>query len=442
MKRKQKFRVEEGHRESAGMQASSSSSVQRHTLLRLQRSVGNQGALRLLQRKCSCGGTCEKCSGEPKLPIGPANDQHEREADLTAARVMRMEDPSNPRLENARENQKLRRQEASVSAGLAPPIVHQVLRSSGQALSATARSYFEPRFGRDFSQVRIHADDRAGESARAVGANAYTVGHQIVFAPRKFQAETEAGRQLLAHELTHVVQQGGTLSAQSSTSRGGVLQKDEGGLPTGPRRVEVRLAVQGNCPHPEKIAEAIPGARTMLATAESWFIDYPFLDPHQQRLFDLILQAQFGSSSDDVRGKIHSRIIRMARLMDSATNGGVTFVCDPRTLDKCEKGPWSMFVRRGERNTMHVCPNFFTDGLEARRFTLIHESAHLAGVGDHVYLVTAGPIGLSECLASSGLKTEVALDNADSYSWMVMCLTRQGGFTIIPAVNVGGGKKP
>ncbi|HEX6045678.1 MAG TPA: DUF4157 domain-containing protein [Pyrinomonadaceae bacterium] len=90
-----------------------------------------------------------------------------------------------------------------------PQSVHQVLRSSGQALDDATRAYMEPRFGHDFSGVRVHADARAAESARDVHAHAYTVGRDVVFGAGRFAPRTSAGRELLAHELTHVVQQGG-----------------------------------------------------------------------------------------------------------------------------------------------------------------------------------------------------------------------------------------
>jgi hypothetical protein len=89
----------------------------------------------------------------------------------------------------------------------APSIVHDVLRSPGQPLDATTQSFMEPRFGHNFSNVRIHADAQAAESARSVNALAYTVGQDVVFASNQYQPDTRAGQQLLAHELTHVVQQ-------------------------------------------------------------------------------------------------------------------------------------------------------------------------------------------------------------------------------------------
>ncbi|MFD8086969.1 DUF4157 domain-containing protein [Kitasatospora sp. NPDC059722] len=89
----------------------------------------------------------------------------------------------------------------------APQAVHDVLDTPGVPLDPGARAVLEPRFGRDFSQVRVHADAAAGASARAVGARAYTVGQDIVFGAGRYAPGTAEGRRLLAHELAHVVQQ-------------------------------------------------------------------------------------------------------------------------------------------------------------------------------------------------------------------------------------------
>ena len=95
-----------------------------------------------------------------------------------------------------------------LSAG-APPVVGQVLDSPGSPLDTSTRAFMEPRFAHDFGRVEVHTDARAGESARAVGAQAYTVGRHLVFGPGQYAPQTENGRRLIAHELAHVVQQGG-----------------------------------------------------------------------------------------------------------------------------------------------------------------------------------------------------------------------------------------
>ena len=93
-----------------------------------------------------------------------------------------------------------------------------VLRSPGEPLPQAARSFFEPRFAHDFGSVRIHRDPQAAASAHAVAAHGYTVGHDIVFAEGRYAPATSAGGRLLAHELAHVIQQGGA---------GGLLQRDD-----------------------------------------------------------------------------------------------------------------------------------------------------------------------------------------------------------------------
>lgn len=88
-----------------------------------------------------------------------------------------------------------------------PPIVHEVLRSPGQPLDTATRSFMKPRFGHDFSGVRVHTDAKAVESAQVVNALAYTVGRDVVFGTGWYAPHMHASRRLMAHELTHVVQQ-------------------------------------------------------------------------------------------------------------------------------------------------------------------------------------------------------------------------------------------
>jgi hypothetical protein len=106
---------------------------------------------------------------------------------------------------------KLQRSSAGTAApSIAPPIIHEVLHSPGQPLDHEVRNYFEPRFGHDFSKVRVHSDEKAVRSARDVNALAYTVGNNVVFGSSQISSRTGSWRQLLAHELAHVVQQSGT----------------------------------------------------------------------------------------------------------------------------------------------------------------------------------------------------------------------------------------
>ena len=131
-----------------------------------------------LRRKCDCvdaaGGECGAC----------------RETRLRRQCTTNSVNPAEPSAE-----------------GQAPAIVHEVLRSPGQPLDPSTRAFFEGRFGVDFARIRIHADSKARESVRAVNALAYTVGQHIAFAPGRYSPESSEGRRLIAHELTHSVQQ-------------------------------------------------------------------------------------------------------------------------------------------------------------------------------------------------------------------------------------------
>ncbi len=176
---------------------------------------GNAGLL--LQRKCACGSPtssltdeCKECKSkktlglQKKLKISEPGDVYEQEADRVADRVMKS---ANSDILNRSRPQVHRLSAGEAKSEEAPSIVHDVLSSSGQPLDPTDRAFFEPRLGYDFSQVRVHAGSKAAESARAVNALAYTVGQNIVFGLGQYAPYAEKGLHLLAHELTHVVQQ-------------------------------------------------------------------------------------------------------------------------------------------------------------------------------------------------------------------------------------------
>lgn len=171
---------------------------------------------RLLQRKCACGkrtvggGECPECAKKKrqlqrKLAIGASHDPLEHEADRIADQVMRM--PSHSSIARAQ----LPIQRLSGHSGgqgeTAPPSVEQVLSSPGSPLEPGLRQDMEQRFGYDFSQVRVHTGRAAELSAKNVNALAYTVGRNIVFGEGQYPPGTKKGKFLVAHELTHLLQQ-------------------------------------------------------------------------------------------------------------------------------------------------------------------------------------------------------------------------------------------
>jgi hypothetical protein len=154
-----------------------------------------------------------------KAVVSQANDPYEREADSVADHVMRMSAAENSSMAIKtiqrkcihcdEEEEKLQRKEDGQSAPAVPPLVHEALSSPGESLDATTRSFMEERFEHEFGDVRVHTDATAAASARAVNALAYTVGRDIVFGTDLYQPGTQTGNRLLAHELTHTVQQQG-----------------------------------------------------------------------------------------------------------------------------------------------------------------------------------------------------------------------------------------
>jgi hypothetical protein len=154
-----------------------------------------------------------------KLVVGQANDPLEHEADRVADQVMRTLEiePAAAPPQIGRKcpdcEQRKGAGTAKITVSEAPGSVHEALHSPGQPLDPATRAYFEPRFGRDFSGVRVHADAAAAQSARDVNAHAYTVGHNMVFGAGQFAPGTHEGQRLIAHELTHTVQQSGSAAA-------------------------------------------------------------------------------------------------------------------------------------------------------------------------------------------------------------------------------------
>lgn len=164
------------------------------SLPNIQRHAGNQ-AIQSLFRSGAI---------QASLAMGRTDDPAEQEADSIAAQVTSAQTPNLP---NATALSIRRSVSLGSSAARVPGIVGQVLHSGGQPLDPSTRSNFESRFGTDFSHVRVHTGAEAAASAHSINAHAYTAGSDIVFGAGQFSAQTLHGQRLLAHELTHVLQQ-------------------------------------------------------------------------------------------------------------------------------------------------------------------------------------------------------------------------------------------
>jgi hypothetical protein len=161
---------------------------------------------------------------QPKLMVGPANDQYEQEADETAARVMSM--PSRVATMSQDGQGVAQRQDEDELAQMKPQLIQRDSaagfatdeafetnlnrqRGSGTPLPASLRADFEPKFGADFSGVRVHTNDQSHQLNQSIQAKAFTTGQDVFFRQGAYEPGSRGGQELIAHELTHVVQQGG-----------------------------------------------------------------------------------------------------------------------------------------------------------------------------------------------------------------------------------------
>jgi hypothetical protein len=234
---------------STSLQAMSPNRSTMHPILQLQRAIGNQAVQNVvhgvLRTPYQALDVATSTYIEPRfdhdfsqIPIhstqtvvpqtkpkaNQSGNGYEREAEQVAEQVMRMTNADHTPfdVEDKAKDSLMRNQskELGTSAATTSPDVLSVVRtvlssSGGQPLDTNTRAFMEPRFGQDFSRVHVHTDARASESARLVNALAYTFGRDMVFGIGQYQPKTSEGQRLLAHELTHVVQQeGGQVSQQ------------------------------------------------------------------------------------------------------------------------------------------------------------------------------------------------------------------------------------
>ena len=201
-------------------------------ILFLQKTAGNQAVSRLMKSGAL----------QAKLSIGQPGDVYEQEADRVMEQVMRMPEPGvqrqvepeeeeeektnpakslvgqitpvvqrqpKPLEEEVEEKQIQPKSNTDMAPQVTPGVAHDIhsLKGKGQPLPASERAFFETRFGRDFSNVHVHTDHRSTLIARSINAHAFTLGRDVVFGAGQFSPGTHSGRKLIAHELTHVVQQ-------------------------------------------------------------------------------------------------------------------------------------------------------------------------------------------------------------------------------------------
>ena len=315
---------------------------------------------------------------QAKLTANTAGDIYEQEADRVADRIMRMPEPQPrracacgggcPRCLADHDGpgrgilQTMRTGPNDARGAAVPPVVDEVLRSPGQALDPEASHFFGPRFGHDFAGVRVHADAKAGDSARALNARAYTVGRDVVFARGQYQPATTSGRLLLAHELAHVVQQSG---ADAPRLQAKVVDDDE------------HLPCRGDAEKDAATLTARENEAAAMAEAAVPALRARPLGETARRL----LWEKFRLDYNDPR--VRCRFVpeiadRLARIARDIRSVEITYLCTPAgEPSKDCSGHWAATRARWPHGAYRIdlCANFWRDKPE-QALTLLHEWAH------------------------------------------------------------------
>jgi hypothetical protein len=192
----------------------------------------------------------------PKLAISQPGDMYEREADRIAEQVMRMPEPglyrscasceSGATCSSCKDNNSLLQRRAG-QENSSPANSHSAENfvsgfGPGRPLDPAVRGFFEKRLGTDLTNVRVHADNYAAESAQSINALAYTLGPDVVFAHGQYAPETTEGRRIIAHELAHVLQQKEGLIQRYETGQRGAAAGSCAGWEQDPESFSIHVA--------------------------------------------------------------------------------------------------------------------------------------------------------------------------------------------------------
>lgn len=274
-----------------------------------QAATPDAASVGVMQRKCACGThsrgaeKCPACSAQGSqrnptgnLRIGAPNDRFEREADDVADQVTRPEGPVRGGTGSVLQSHaSLQRKISRLGGGSTRHSpVPAVLGGRGRALDRATRDFMEPRFGHDFSGVRAHTGAEAAGLARSVQARAFTLGQDIVFGGGEYAPGTHAGQRLLAHELTHTIQQGergGQLQRlvevnPSSTAANDILGQFNSLCPGGNFSVDANRRIQSNCTESSPLCDCLCDVVTDTATPYTIEVHNVTNNPERKTLHD------------------------------------------------------------------------------------------------------------------------------------------------------------
>ncbi len=248
----------------------------------------------------------------------------------------------------------------------------EALHGGGRPLPPSTRAFFVPRFGSDLSGVRVHTDSRAAQIARSVNARAFTFGRDLVFGAGEFSPGSSEGQKLMAHELTHVVQQHSHRSPES------LVQRDPPGTPIAPDLLDCTPDITNSSSPEEDIRAAVNMARDLV-------------DRALQNLNNLTqVRAEFCPSQTGpcpTPGQIATIRQKYNAILGWLPNS--RFICNSQNVPACRQNPDEPTATVGfvrgcpppPTGRVHLCPIFFRqlDFCE-KAAAIIHEGAHRVGV--------------------------------------------------------------
>ncbi len=379
----------------------------------------------------------------------------------------------NAECETCASKKKLLQRKSSGGSGIGqiPSIVNEVLRGPGRPLDSGMRAFMEPRFNHDFAHVRIHTDTKAAESAKAVNALAYTVGRDVVFGTGQYMPGTHTGRRLLAHELTHTIQQRGAslvgelsigdayasgeveadriadavLTGETATPRIATapqVQRQETGVAETAESSGSAFGPYDGC---GASREQVEHARTESARLVGRAL--VLLDEQHLSQAGPLLAAHFHLDSSQPESRADLQLIRdQFTRMQQALNSGIRIFCraapspvggtrSPFPVDSdCRGGgsgvPLANSTSCAAGNataTVSLCEVAVTEMFHPLTKTLLHEFAHIACDGNP-QIRSGGSAGHEVYYEGRlpGAETNV-LVNADSYAWFAMEADRVAG---------------
>lgn len=376
-------------------------------LLRAPPGLRSEAGIPAVLRRCACGGECDEC--------------------------------------RKKQEGTLHRSAITTGPAFAPPIVHQVLSEPGQPLDGSTRGLMESHFGHDFSRVRVHTGDQASASAAAVAARAYAVGPDLVFGEGEWAPNSRRGQRLLAHELTHVVQQGtrtttatlpigavdATEEAEAERAEQGIAQGRRGGSPSPvlrrqpkPSGTQPQAQPTGHCSvdQGKMLAEAIPSAMDWLHQAIGQLRNFETLPLiRSTRAARDAMQLHFHTTNP-----FHAQLVRerLQQVLDGISSNAAQADCAAPGDTGCGGGTMGYH----QQGKIVWCPRIFAPphGPTERAHTVVHEYAHAHA---RRVPVTSGysewPSGGERRVLDRAyrrerfyqdLTPEEAMDNADSYA--------------------------